>query len=423
MKVETLPESLYLDLVTKFRKEEIIIGVVGVGYVGKALVEGMVSTGYRVLGYDKDVNKSLQINHKLYSPINSAAELEVCDVICVSVPTPVDKEGKPDLTSLIGACQSISSLNKLNKLIVIESTVAPGTLRNTVLPIFTRGGRELGKDFLLAISPERVDPGNKKFNIKNTPKVVGGIGKESTLLTTLFYSKFVDKVVPCSSPEVAELSKVFENTFRLVNISLVNEVQEYAENIGLNMWEVIEVAATKPFGFMPHYPGPGVGGHCIPVDPIYLLEDAKNRNINLRILESAIQVNSLQPNKVLKKAKRALDGYTGGKVPKLFIIGVTYKPNVPDTRESPGIKILEEAEKQGFEVSYFDPYVPELNGYTSSTLNIDTLNSQDVIIIATDHKDITYDLLAKVDKPIIDTRNALNKYYVNNRSKVEGEYS
>ena len=423
MKIEPLPESLYLELLSKFRKEEIIIGVVGVGYVGRALVESMVSVGYRVLGYDKDIDKSLQINHKLYTSINSAKELDICDVICICVPTPVDKEGKPDLTALIDACQSIANLDKLNKLIVVESTVAPGTLRNSVLPILIHGSRSLGKDFLLSISPERVDPGNKKFDIKNTPKILGGIDKESTLLTSMFYSKFVDKVVPCSSPEVAELSKVFENTFRLVNISLVNEIQEYAESIGVNMWEVIEAAATKPFGFMPHYPGPGVGGHCIPVDPIYLLEAAKDRNINLKILEAAVQRNCLQPNKILEKAKKALNGNTKGKAPKLFVIGITYKPNVPDTRESPGVKILEEAEKQGFEVSYFDPYVPKLNGYTSSVLNIDTLNSHDVIIIAADHKGITYDLLAKVNKPIIDTRNALNKYYVNNMTKIEGEYS
>ena len=423
MKRNSSSQSAYFEILAKINTMEAKVGVIGVGYVGKALTESLVSSGFKTFGYDTNREKLLEIDHEFFRSTNSVLELEECDVVCICVPTPVDEFGKPDLSFLINASRDVSKLNSRKKLTIVESTVAPGTLKNLVLPIFVENGKTLGTDFLLATSPERVDPGNKVFNIKNTPKVVGGVDKESTLLASLFYSKFVERVVPTTSAEVAELSKMFENTFRLVNISLVNEIKEYAENIGVNMWEVIDAAATKPFAFLPHYPGPGVGGHCIPVDPVYLLEDAKKRNLELKILESSIMQNNSQPKKVLQKAKEVLNGHSKGVSPKIMVIGISYKPNIKDTRESAGVKILEEAEKEGFEVSYHDPHVPKLNGYTSKAFTSEEINQHDVIVIATDHKDIPYEILTKINKPIIDTRNVMSKYYSSEVLRVEEEYS
>lgn len=416
MKLKDIFGSLSVNnMSVNFKRYQAKVGIIGVGYVGRALVEGLLSSGFRVTGFDLDFSKTLQISHPLFTAAASPKNLKDADVICICVPTPIDKEGKPDLTFLIKACESIADLNSKKRLIVIESTVAPSTLRNVVLPIFSKNGRKCGVDFYLAISPERIDPGNPKFDIRNTPKVVGGIDEVSTKLAADFYSSFVEKVVITSTPETAELSKMLENTFRLVNISLINEIKEYADLVGINIWEVIDAAATKPFGFLPHYPGPGVGGHCIPVDPVYLLEEAKSKGLRLNIIEKALDLNKTLPKKIVQKARKALNGHATNLSPKMLVIGIAYKPDIDDTRESPSVQILKEAEEDGFEVSYFDPHVPKLNGYTSKLLTPELLVEQDVIVIATHHKNVPYDMLTQVNKPIIDTRNILNQF---NSSKV-----
>lgn len=416
-----LPE--HMKILTKITRFEAKVGVVGVGYVGQALVEELVSVRFRTYGFDVDRNKPLRIRHKLFTPTYSIEYLATCDIICVCVPTPIDENRQPDLTYLTQACRDVAKFSKRNQLILIESTVAPGTLRNVVLPIFTNRGKKCGEDFYLAISPERIDPGNTEFTIKNTPKVVGGIDKASTKLAFEFYSSFVDKVVQTSTPEVAELSKMLENTFRLINISLVNEIKDYADKAGIDIWEAIDVAATKPFAFMPHYPGPGVGGHCIPVDPVYLLKEAKKIGINLKTVEAALQVNEMQPKKVVQEAKKLLNGRVRNKLPKMLLLGISYKPNTADTRESPGVKILEEAKKEGFDVSYFDSFVPKLNGYTSKNITLQLLSEQDIIIIATDHQNVPYGLLTSLGKPIIDTRNIMRKYYLKEIQRFEEKYT
>lgn len=428
MNVNFFRTSSYSNLLTKINRKQLSVGVVGVGYVGRALVEGMSTSGIKSYGFDIDKEKPKKINDSNFTPVKALNQLSKCEVICICVPTPVDEFGKPDLNYLSKACEEVSSLTRKPRLVIIESTVAPGTLRNFVLPIFENKDVWLGENFYLAISPERIDPGNTNFNIINTPKVVGGINDLSTNLANQFYATFIEKVVPTSSPEVAELSKMFENTFRLVNISLANEIKEYADLANIDFWEVINAAATKPYGFMPHYPGPGAGGHCIPIDPVYLIEEAKKKGINLKLTEAAIEVNNIQPKKIVNKARKFLNGHDKGKKPKLLVIGIAYKPNISDTRESPGEKIMKLAENDGFEVTYSDPYVPQLNGYTSNLLSIDFLNSQDVIIIATHHDNVPYELLKEINKPIIDTRNIMSKYLDQDSVKArpfkyEGEYS
>lgn len=412
--------SSYPNLLSEIRKKQALIGIVGVGYVGRALVEGMSASGIKSSGFDLDKDKLKNISDKNFTPVYSLKQLNKCEVVCICVPTPIDQLGKPDLTYLTKACEDVSKFNGKTRLVVIESTVAPGTLRKVVLPIFEREGKKIGSNFYLSISPERIDPGNSEFNITNTPKIVGGIDKLSTTLATEFYSTFIEKVVTTSSPEAAELSKMFENTFRLVNISLVNEIKEYADRIGVDFWEVIKAAATKPYGFMPHYPGPGAGGHCIPVDPVYLLEDARDKGLNLKLTEAALAINNIQPKKVVEKARESLNGYDKSRKPRLLVIGIAYKPNVSDTRESAGAKIIKEAENDGFEISYFDPLVPKLNGYTSKLLNVNFLNRQDVIIIATHHDNIPYELLTKIKTPIVDTRNIMSKYLVQVDARTKG---
>ena len=399
-----------IRFVDNIKSRKIKVGVVGVGYVGKALAQALLSSGFETYGFDINPDKLGEINHQKFTRAYNVEQLENCDIVCICVPTPLDGKRQPDLRLLIKACNELAALKTKKQLVIVESTVAPGTLRNIVSPIFAKEGKKLGEDFYLAISPERVDPGNKVFTLKTTPKVVGGIDEESAKLATEFYSTFIDEVVTTTTSEVAELSKLLENTFRLVNISLVNEIKGYADKAGIDIWEVINAAATKPFAFMPHYPGPGVGGHCIPVDPVYLLEEAKSKGVDLNITRSAIELNETMSKKIVGEAKRALNGYTNGRKPKLLLIGLAYKPNSSDTRESPALKIWKQAASEGFKVSYYDPHVPKLNGYTCQPITKEILAKQDVIVIVTHHENIPYELLDEAGKPIIDTRNIMRKF-------------
>ena len=399
-----------IRFVDNITSRKLKVGVVGVGYVGKALAQAMLSSGFETYGFDINPDKLGEIDHQKFTRAYNVEQLENCDVVCICVPTPLDEKRQPDLRPLIRACNELARLKTKKQLVIVESTVAPGTLRNIVLPIFAKEGKRLGEDFYLAVSPERVDPGNKVFTLKTTPKVVGGIDEESAKLATEFYSTFIDEVVTTTTSEVAELSKLLENTFRLVNISLVNEIKGYADKAGIDIWEVINAAATKPFAFMPHYPGPGVGGHCIPVDPVYLLEEAKTKGVDLNITKSAIELNETLSRKIVEEAKETLNGYTNGRKPKMLLIGLAYKPNSSDTRESPALKIWEQAVSEGFKVSYYDPHVPKLNGYTCQPITREILAKQDVIVIVTHHENIPYELLDEAGKPIIDTRNSMRKF-------------
>jgi len=406
-RVNNFIEDYPTDLDAKITGKKAEVGVIGVGYVGQALVQSLTSAGFKTFGYDLDENKLRTIKDELFTGFTSVESLEYSDVICVCVPTPLDSQRKPDLTFLMKAIEDLAKFRSQKQLIIVESTVAPGTLRKIVLPSLEKYGRRHGSDFHLALSPERVDPGNRTFALKNTPKIIGGVGETATRLASLFYSKFIDQVVVTSTPEVAELTKMLENTFRLVNISLMNEIKIYAEKAGIDIWEAIDAASTKPYAFMAHYPGPGVGGHCIPIDPVYLLESAKEEAIDLSILRSALKVNEMQPGLIIQQAKKILNGRLNGKRAKMLVVGIAYKPSSSDTRESPAIRIIEIAESEGFEVTYFDPLVPRLNGHSSQMLTRELLRKQDVIIIATHHPNVQYELIRESGVPVIDTRNIM----------------
>ena len=385
------------------------------GYVGTALSEAIFKGCFSILGFDIDPVKIAKINSlrkKNFQATENIKRLEECDVIAICVPTPVDEYNRPNFSILTKAASGIAANLKKGQLVILESSVAPQTTRNLLYPILASGSQLKGSDFFLAFSPERVDPGNGKFNVTNTPKVVSGIDEASLKLATLFYSSFVEKVYPVSSLEAAEMTKVLENVFRLVNISLINEINQFTKSIGIDIWEVIGAASTKPFGFLAHYPGPGAGGDCIPVLPYHLLDAAAKTKVNLKVVEAAAAVNEAQPQKVAQKAVEVINGkfVKNGHNPNVLLVGVSYKEETADIRQSPALKIWKELEKSGMNVSYHDPYVQNINGYTSKKLTSKTVREHDLIIITTAHKKIPYRTLVRSKKPLIDTKNTLSKY-------------
>ena len=391
------------------------VGIVGMGYVGTALSEACYKGGFSILGIDIDSEKVAIISSlgkKNFQATENIKRLEECDVIAICVPTPVDEYNRPNFSILTKAASGIAANLKKGQLVILESSVAPQTTRNLLYPILASGSQLKGSDFFLAFSPERVDPGNGKFNVTNTPKVVSGIDEASLKLATLFYSSFVEKVYPVSSLEAAEMTKVLENVFRLVNISLINEINQFTKSIGIDIWEVIGAASTKPFGFLAHYPGPGAGGDCIPVLPYHLLDAAAKTKVNLKVVEAAAAVNEAQPQKVAQKAVEVINGkfVKNGHNPNVLLVGVSYKEETADIRQSPALKIWKELEKSGMNVSYHDPYVQNINGYTSKKLTSKTVREHDLIIITTAHKKIPYRTLVRSKKPLIDTKNTLSKY-------------
>ena len=391
------------------------VGIVGMGYVGMALSEACYKGGFSILGFEIDPEKITKINNlgkKNFQATEKIERLQECDIIAICVPTPVDEYNRPNLSILTKAASSISANLKKGQLVILESSVAPQTTRNVLYPILASGSGLKGSDFFLAFSPERVDPGNGKFNVKNTPKIVSGIDKSSLSLAVLFYASFVDKVYPVSSLEAAEMTKVLENVFRLVNISLINEINQFTKSIGIDIWEVIGAAATKPFGFLVHYPGPGAGGDCIPVLPYHLLDAAGRTNVNLRVVEAAAAVNEAQPQKVAQKAVEVINGkfVKNGHNPNVLLVGVSYKEETADIRQSAALKVWKELEKSGMNVSYHDPYVESINGSVSTKITAETLSKHDLIIITTAHKKIPYKVLVRAKKPLIDTKNILSKY-------------
>ncbi len=414
-----------------------LVGIIGMGYVGLPLALHAAGAGYKVVGLEKDPDKRERIarGEALYEGLDgerltellaagrfevsgAAGALAGCDVICVCVPTPLSKTRDPDLTFVLEAAAQIRDAlreGKRPKLIVVESTSYPGTTREMVLPVLEQGGMSLHEDFFLAYSPERVDPGNERWNISNTPKLVGGMSGSCAEMARLFYGAFVQETVGVSSPEVAEMAKILENIFRGVNIALVNEMWMLCERMGLDVWEVIGAASTKPFGYMPFWPGPGLGGHCIPVDPFYLSWKAREFDFQTEFIELAGKVNINMPYFVYglvgREVNRAGKSLKGARV---LVVGVAYKPGVGDTRETPAAKLIELLLAGGSDVVYHDPYVPEfaLGEVTLRSVDLaeDLLSGCDCVVVVTAHSGVDYGLIARSGVPVLDTRNALRKY-------------
>ena len=430
---ETEPSSLE-SLSAQIANKEAVVGVIGLGYVGLPLMQAFLRAGYRTLGFDVDPTKiTLLKNGKSYIEhisstwIAEAREREMfdatadmrrlaeADVILICVPTPLTETRDPDLTFVSQTARQISAVLRPGQLVVLESTTYPRTTRDVVLPILAESGLFVGADFFLAYSPEREDPGNADFSARSIPKVVGGYDLASRELAVALYSAAVVKVVPVSTCEVAEACKILENTYRAINIALVNELKVLYDRMGIDVWEVIEAAKTKPFGFQAFYPGPGLGGHCIPIDPFYLSWIARQYGMNTRFIELAGEINTAMPRYVVEKVGDALNERRKPiKGSRVLLLGMAYKPNVDDCRESPGFELLELLLNKGASVKYNDPHIPVLPkvrhypslSMTSEPLTAELLAAQDCVLIATNHRVYDYDFIVRHASLVVDTRNA-----------------
>jgi UDP-N-acetyl-D-glucosamine dehydrogenase len=402
------------QLKDKLTKKTALIGIMGMGYVGLPLALAFARAGFYVLGFDTQSKKVNLLNKgesyiddisskdlgavvasKRFQATATLSRLNEPDAICICVPTPLTKNREPDLSYVTQASQTVAKHLRQGQLVVLESTTYPGTTREVVLPALEQSGLKAGRDFYLAYSPERVDPGNKKYGIKNTPKIVGGIDAEVTELAKLLYSQVADTVIPVSSAETAEMTKIFENTFRHVNIALVNEIAQLCEKMGISVWEVVKTASSKPFGYMPFYPGPGVGGHCIPLDPAYLASKAREYDFNTRFIELAGEINTHMPHHVVSRIMETLDSRGKSlKGAKMLVLGVAYKKDIADARESPALKIIQLLVNKGADVKYNDPFIPaitlEKGTLKSILLDKKNLDWADSVIIATAHS--SYDI-------------------------------
>lgn len=406
------------------------VAIVGLGYVGLPLAVAFLKQGFRVLGIDLDKRRieSLKkgksyiedipsadfaeaVRKKQFEPVHTFEPLKRADVAVVCVPTPLNRAKDPDLSFVSGATESIRKYLKRGQLIILESTTYPGTTEEFVQPALERSGLKVGKDFFLCFSPERIDPGNKEFPLTKIPKVVGGVEPASTRLASALYGHVSNQVIPVSSARTAEMAKLLENTFRIVNIGLVNELAQAAEALQVDIWEAIQAASSKPFGFMPFYPGPGIGGHCIGVDPLYLSWKARMQGVDIHFIDLARRINASMPKYVVERAVYALNAraHKAANGSKILILGISYKPDVKDTRESPAFEILHELKKLGADVNYSDPYVPQLqtNGLRlkSQALNARNLREHDLVILTTHHSRVPYPFVAQHARLIFDTRN------------------
>jgi UDP-N-acetyl-D-glucosamine dehydrogenase len=419
-------------LAEKIRNRRARVGVVGLGYVGLPLAVEYAEAGYEVTGIDLSEGKTARINagesyigdvpSSAIQPLVESGKLRATsdfsairelDTVNICVPTPLRKTKDPDMSYIVAACEEIARYFHPGMLVILESTTYPGTTDELVLPLLEKSGLKVGRDFFLCFSPERVDPGNAKFQTKNIPKVVGGTTQACTDLGWLFYTQALETVIPVSSTQVAEMVKLLENTFRMINIGLVNEMAIMCDGMGINVWEVIEAAATKPFGFMPFYPGPGLGGHCIPIDPFYLSWKTKQAGIEARFIELAGYINGQMPHFVVNKVQNALnDVGKPVKGSKIHIYGVAYKRDIEDVRESPALDIIHLLEKLGAQISFSDPHVDEIRLDNGRRLAADpgSMCSADCVVIVTDHTAFDYKKLIAEASLIVDTRNALNRY-------------
>lgn len=416
-----------------------VIGIVGLGYVGIPLALAACKAGFPVLGFDIDAPRVAQLNrgesfikHISTQAISDAVKsgkfeatadfdrLREADAIIIAVPTPLTKQREPDLSYVENTARAIAPRLRKGQLIALESTTWPGTTNEVMRPILEQSGLKSGVDFYLAFSPEREDPGNPDFGTSTIPKVVGGDGDDALALATAVYDALVVKTVPVSSSATAEAVKLTENIFRAVNIALVNELKVIYAKMGVDVWEVIDAAKTKPFGFMPFYPGPGLGGHCIPIDPFYLTWKAREFDVTTRFIELAGQINTAMPHYVVDRLAEALDRASGKglSAARVLVMGIAYKKNIEDMRESPSLRLIELLEARGAQVAYHDPFVPvipptrehaALTGRVSQPIGAADVAGYDVVLIATDHDAIDYKALARDARLIVDTRNACAK--------------
>jgi UDP-N-acetyl-D-glucosamine dehydrogenase len=427
------PCAAFEALLARIKQKTATVGIIGLGYVGLPLARAFASRGFRVIGFDIDAEKVDKLNRGVsyigYIPARVLGEmrergfqattafrrLAEADAVIICVPTPLTEAREPDLAYVLASARSVAAQLRPGQLIVLESTTYPGTTREMVLPLLEEKGLKAGEDFFLAFSPEREDPGNPKFSAPTIPKVVGGLEPRSAELADSLYSQVIVRTVQVSSPEVAEACKILENTYRAVNIALVNELKVVFERMGIDVWEVIEAARTKPFGFQAFYPGPGLGGHCIPIDPFYLTWAARRYGLTTRFIEVAGEINTAMPAHVVGRVADALnDRGKPVKGSKVCLLGMAYKKDVDDPRESPGFELMDLLLKKGAVVSYNDPHIPQLPPMrhyphlkmASQELTAEYLRSQDCVLIATDHSAYDWGWIVEHAALVVDTRNA-----------------
>jgi UDP-N-acetyl-D-glucosamine dehydrogenase len=434
VKTTAEPATVCSDLLEKIKNKKAIVGVVGLGYVGLPLIDAYVTAGFNAIGFDIDKAKTKALNKgesyiahikpkvikkwleaDRFEATTDMSRLAEADVILICVPTPLSTSRDPDLRYVESTTQTIAKSLRPGQLVVLESTTYPGTTKDVLLPILKESGLQEGEDFFLAYSPEREDPGNKNFTAGTIPKVVGGLEPNSTELATEFYSKAITAVVPVDSCEVAEACKILENTYRSVNIAMVNELKMLFQKIGIDVWEVIDAAKTKPFGFQAFYPGPGLGGHCIPIDPFYLSWVARKHEMPTKFIELAGEINTSMPMYVINRVAEALNSQ--GKPirgSKIGILGMAYKKDIDDHRESPSFKLMEILTERGANVSYCDPHVPtlpEMRHYDVPRLATESnskeyWSSLDCAIISTDHSIFDWNEIVQYAPLVVDCRNA-----------------
>ena len=427
----------------KLQNKTATLGVVGLGYVGLPLAVEKAKAGYRTLGFDVQkekvdmvnagenyigdvVNADLEeiVESGLLSATTDYSQVASADCVCICVPTPLDAHQQPDTSYVVSSAESIVPYMHKDMLIILESTTYPGTTEELLKPILEKSGLKCGEDFYLAFSPERVDPGNLQYKTKNTPKVVGGVTEECTEVAAALYESILEAPVhKVSSPAIAEMEKILENTYRNVNIGLVNELAMLCNKMNINIWEVVDAAKTKPYGFQAFYPGPGLGGHCIPLDPYYLSWKAREYGFHTSMIESSMMVNDRMPeycseraNKILNRDKKAMNGS------KILVLGVAYKQDIDDYRESPALDVIEELEKEKADVVYFDPFVAEYRhkGEVKTSepeLTAELIESADLVIVTTSHTNVDYDFVQQHAKAIFDTKNAMKN--VESRDNIE----
>ncbi len=429
---DNTPTAANLEAALRARTARLV--VVGMGYVGLPMAIEIARAGFNVTGIEVDPERceallkgrsyiadlsdaelAEALNTGRFHVVSNPSVLHDADVILICVPTPLRKSKDPDLSAILAAGQAMAAHMRSGQLIVLESTTYPGTTEEILLPMFEKNGLAVGEDFFLAFSPERVDPGNPNFSVRNITKLVGGVTPACTKLAALLYEQIVEKVIQVANPRVAEASKLLENTFRSVNIGLANEMSIICRHLGVDVWEVIDAAATKPFGFMAHYPGPGIGGHCIPLDPHYLSWKARLSGYEPRFISLASEINSWMPQHVVNLITDGLnDSSKCMRDSRILVLGVAYKPNISDYRESPSLEIIEMLHRRGAHVTYCDPYVPTLAAgdllMASQELTPEILRGVDCVTVVTNHRDFDYRMVAEHSPLVVDTRNAMRAY-------------
>lgn len=426
-----------MELFEKLQSKEATVGVIGLGYVGLPLVIAAAKAGYSVIGFDNDMSKveRLYAGQSYIEAVSAEdlattaqvstwtvdfSKLAACDVVVICVPTPLNQHREPDLSFVEDTARVIAQNMTAQTLVALESTTWPGTTEEVLKPLLAASGYPLGTDIFVGYSPEREDPGNATFRTATIPKIIAGDGETAQALMEVFYGAVVETVVTVPSPTVAEAVKITENIFRSVNIALVNELKLIYDEMGIDVWEVIDGAATKPFGYMPFYPGPGLGGHCIPIDPFYLTWRARKFDVATRFIELAGEINTQMPQHIVHRTREVLDRETGKGLngARLLLVGVAYKKNLSDTRESPAMRLMQLFDEAGAKVSFIDPHVPVITpmrnygmfeGRTALSQDALSKGDFDAVVIATDHDTVDYEALLELGCPVLDTRNAISK--------------